>query len=161
VADEIQYASSGLAGPWYAIIRDDVGLVWDGAAFVAYASANYASYVVAMGEQGAASRYFVGDFPVAIPAGLYRTTVYRDSGTGPAEGDTVGARLEHHWDGKVMVPTWLAFHAAHLIAGPKHEVARGGATPSRITVYELDGETVLFTLTPAAAAADKTTYTKA
>lgn len=90
----------------YAIIRSAVGTVWNGNALEAYVTANYSTYKIALTEQGSASGYYTGTFPVDtdIPAGVYTVTYKQQAGGSPAEADqTIGVESTFHWDGAARV----------------------------------------------------------
>lgn len=68
-------------------------------AFEAYSTAHVASYAVTMTEAGTASGYFTGDFPSAIPAGLYDVIYFILTGGSLAEGDTKVSIEQIQWSG--------------------------------------------------------------
>jgi hypothetical protein len=103
VASEIQIAHDEAAVNLYALVRNAVGAVWNGSAFVAYATADLANYDVALTEQGTASRYYAGTFP-AVSAGIYAVSVYKRAGGSPAEGDSLEGFGVVEWDGSALVP---------------------------------------------------------
>lgn len=116
MADEIQFdAGPQLSGATvYALLRNSTGLVYDfvGLSFVAYATADYARYDLALTEQGTASGYYVGDMP-AVTAGVYSVTVKEQAGGSPAETDVRIGDGEIEWDGTaVPTPGGAAFAAA-------------------------------------------------
>lgn len=86
MANEIQISRPDLAGSTlYALRRNAAGAVWNGSAFVAYATADLATYAIALTQQGTASGYFVGDAPVpGVPGSV---VVMVRAGGSPAEGD--------------------------------------------------------------------------
>lgn len=82
--------------PAYFHVRDKTGQVWNGSNFVAYNSANWSTYSIALTEQ-TGSGYFKGDFPSAISRGKYTFIVYQGS---PATlGDPIVDRGFIDWDG--------------------------------------------------------------
>lgn len=91
------------SGTLYARIFNTAGLWWNGATFEAYASANYASYVVTMTEQGTSGVY-VADFPALITTGgTYEFYIHGQSGVSPAEGDIVVGTGKLDWNGTTTV----------------------------------------------------------
>lgn len=88
----------------YSLVRNSVGQIWNGATFEAYATANYANYVVQMTEQGTASAFYTGTFPPAIGAGVYNIVAHVQIGGAPLETDpTVGAG-DLEWSGTIVLP---------------------------------------------------------
>jgi len=81
----------------YFLIRSSTGTIWNGSAFEAYNSANYANYSVAGVEQGVASSYYTGTFPSAIPAGAYNVVAKNQVGGGAAETDATVAVGDLQW----------------------------------------------------------------
>lgn len=87
----------------YSRIISPAGLWWNGAAFEAYAGADYANYAVAMAEQGVSGVY-VADFPAAITAGgSYEYYVYLRAGGTPAAGDVLVGTGKVDWTGTAAV----------------------------------------------------------
>jgi len=87
-------SSSGIS--LYAHIRNSSGSIWNGTAFVAYNSANWATYSLAMTEQTSSGFYTVA-FPGTITAGKYIFSLY--AGSSPAIGDTAYGSDDIFWDG--------------------------------------------------------------
>jgi hypothetical protein len=81
------------------------GYIWNGTAFETYSqlSGNLASYPVAVTEQGSSAHY-VGNFPAAIPAGVYDVTAKTKVQVPYLEGDRVVAAGEIQWNGSAVVP---------------------------------------------------------
>jgi hypothetical protein len=70
----------------YALIRNATLQIWNGTTFVTFNGANYATYVVAMAEQGATGLYSC-TFPAGISAaGVYYFSVHTYTSS-PANGD--------------------------------------------------------------------------
>lgn len=134
----------------YVLIRDSGSQVWNGGAFEAYLTANYANYDIPMVEQGTASKTYVGTFPAAIPKGIY--TITTRVGASPAEGDPKGDGLYRiEWDGANVLPRSDVNDDAHLAAQAltgKREQMIGGPNKGRVQIFDADGTTVLATLTP-------------
>lgn len=88
----------------YAVIADRAaGTVWNGAALEAYADGNWATYDVALAEQGTSGR-FVLTMP-SLAAGRYDIDVRRQVGTTPALADIQVATVDGvDWDGTGIVP---------------------------------------------------------
>lgn len=73
----------------YALVYNRSGQVFYLTVFEAFVAAHYASYAVALTEQGSTGIY-TADFPAAInTAGTYDIIYYLRSGTAPANGDMV------------------------------------------------------------------------
>lgn len=106
MSKEIQVAHVRTGKTLYALIRNATGSVWQTTTntFVSYATANLANYDVALTEEGTASRYYAGDFPTNInTAGVYSVAVFEQAGGSPAEGDTLVAVGDLHWNGTAVV----------------------------------------------------------
>jgi hypothetical protein len=76
-----------------AIIRSPLGQLWNGSAFENWLDAHYATYLMALSEQGT-SGYFAADFPAAILSGGTYTIeyVYRAQGSTPSiAGDSAAS----------------------------------------------------------------------
>ena len=58
-------------------------------------------YDVAMTEQGSSSGHYTAQFDASnnISAGIYRVTIYLQSGANPADADVALAQGEIYWDG--------------------------------------------------------------
>jgi hypothetical protein len=85
----------------YYRLYDAAGRVWDDAAkgWTRYASAGYASYAVAMAQEGASGRW-VGALPAELrTAGKYRAVACSRAGGSAAESDTVIATVDVDYDG--------------------------------------------------------------
>lgn len=103
MANEVQISLQP-AQTYYFLIRNTVGQIWNGSAFEAYVTANYANYDLALVEQGTASAYYTGSFPATIVPGVYNITVKRQAGGSPDELDaTVGAG-DFNWNGTTVMP---------------------------------------------------------
>jgi hypothetical protein len=90
------------SGTLYARILNKAGLWWNGTTFEAYSAGNYATYVVAMTEQGNSSVY-VADFPTGITTGgTYEIFIHRTN-TSAAEGDPVVGTNKLDWTGTVAI----------------------------------------------------------
>lgn len=82
----------------YAFLRDSTGAIWNGSSFVAYNSANWATYVLAMTEQTSSGFYSVA-FPSSVSQGRYYVNVHAQIGGSPAAGDEVIGQGSVNWDG--------------------------------------------------------------
>lgn len=80
----------------YFLLRNSVGAIWNGAAFEAYATGNYANYDIAATEQGTASGLYVANMP-AVSAGLYNLVAKERAGGSPAESDVTIGEGEIEW----------------------------------------------------------------
>lgn len=140
MAGEIQtpFDQSGLT--LYAQIRNIFGQIWNTAssAFQAYATANITDYDIALTEQGSASKYYTGNFPTAIPRGLYFVTVKIRAGASPAESDLLAGAGEYLWTGVALIPAGMAA-LLHRFYG------KVTLTSSEEKTFDTDGSTVLVT----------------
>lgn len=80
----------------YFTVHDSSGQLWNGSAFEAFNSANWATYVIAFTEQGT-SGYYKGSFPAGISAGKYTCVFYPSS----TYGDTTIGNSQIYWDGSI------------------------------------------------------------
>lgn len=107
MAGEIQ-ASYQTGRTVYALIRNRVGQIWNTSggtgAFEAYTSVVYTSYAITMTEQGAASAFYTGTFPTAIPGGIYGIVAKNQVAGSPAETDIPVANGDLQWNGTVTLP---------------------------------------------------------
>ncbi len=90
----------------YVILENSAGAVWNGSAFVTYATADRANYDIAATQQGTASGRFFASFPTAITtSGTYEWTMYQyqDGGVAPAEGDIYISGGSVDWTGSSSV----------------------------------------------------------
>lgn len=103
MAGEIQAPHpQNVAANTYAIVRNAVGQVYAGITAETYATANLATYAIALAQQGTASHFYVGTFP-ALPSGVYTLAIYERSGVAPAEGDPCIAFGEILWTGSALL----------------------------------------------------------
>jgi hypothetical protein len=140
MANEIQ-APYGLTGrTLYALVRSaTAGTIWQTttSTMVAYVTANLANYIIAVNEEGTASRYYLGDFPAA-PAGSYSVAVYDRLGGSPAEGDTLVATGNIDWTGAAVVtPISIINLLAALVLTPTEREAIADALLDRIDSIEI------------------------
>lgn len=98
----------------YFLLRNSVGQIWNGANFVAYATADYANYDIAAVEQGTASGYYVADFP-SIAAGVYYSVAKERAGGVPVETDISIGWGNIDWGG--TGPFVLASGTVYLASG--------------------------------------------
>lgn len=84
----------------YFLLRSAVGTIWNGAAFAAYNSANYATYPITATEQGT-SGYYVANMPAAV-AGIYNVLAKVQAGGSPAETDITVGTGQLDWSGSVV-----------------------------------------------------------
>jgi hypothetical protein len=103
MADMIQLQHSASAANLYALVRNSAGDIWNGAAFVTYATADLGSYDLPMTEQ-ATSKFYAVAFPT-VAAGVYAVTAYVRAGGAPAESDSCIASGDVEWSGTAMIVT--------------------------------------------------------
>lgn len=95
----------GLTTGWtvYAVLRSATGTVWNGSSFEAFNASNWATYDLALTEQGTTG-YYVGNMP-AVAAGVYAVEVRRQTGGSPAAAVATDPFLgggDLDWDGTVL-----------------------------------------------------------
>lgn len=92
----------------YFLVRSRVGQIWSTSggtgAFEAYSTTNYTDYAISATQQGSASAFYVGNFPTAIPAGVYGITAKNQLGGSAAETDPTVAVGDYQWNGTVTLP---------------------------------------------------------
>lgn len=98
MSNEIQ--ALGVTGKTlYVVIRNNAAQVWNGTTFEAYTASHYATYPIALTEQGATG-YYVGTFPTSIAtAGLYNIDVRLQAGGSPAVADSATGGFTVQWGG--------------------------------------------------------------
>jgi hypothetical protein len=82
----------------YANVRDKSGQLWNGTAFEAFTSGNYATYAITLTEQTSTGYYKVA-FPSSIGPGKYTYAIYQRAGGSPALGDQIVYQSQIFWDG--------------------------------------------------------------
>lgn len=87
----------------YFLLRNSVNAIWNGSAFVAYATLDLGSYDIPATEQGTASRFYVANMP-AVAAGVYHQYAYEQVGASPAETDLLIGAGPIEWDGTAELP---------------------------------------------------------
>ena len=130
MAELIQAQHTTTAVTLYALLRNSAGQIWNGAAFEAYATANLATYVIAMTEQGTASAYYTGSMPAAV-AGVYDVTVRVRAGGAAAETDVTIATGLVEWTGTTfsVLTSGGRYKSDVLAINGTTVVGNGGATP--------------------------------
>jgi len=105
MAAELQFSFAS-SKTCYFLVRNRVAQIWStvGSAFETYTTANYADYTINAAEQGAASAFYAGTMPGAIPAGVYSIVAKQQLGGAPAESDPVVAGGDYQWNGLVTLP---------------------------------------------------------
>ena len=83
----------------YGIVRNNSAQLWNGSTFETYTPSHYATYPVALAEQGVTG-YYVGSFPTGIAtAGLYNIDVRLQAGGSPAVSDSATGGFTVQWGG--------------------------------------------------------------
>lgn len=121
MANEIR-ATAPSGQTLYAILRNSQGYPYylAGNTFEVYNAGHYASYVLALGEQGATG-YYVGTLPASFgPAGRYTLTLYHQAGGSPAAGDAALGANDLEWTG-----------TAEVFVAP----TAGGVWPAQVSGY--------------------------
>lgn len=103
MAGEIQFSFRSGA-TCYILIRDRTGQIWNGSAFVTYATINFSIYPVQAAEQGSASGLYAATFPATIVPGVYNIVAKQQLGGSPAESDPTVATGDEQWNGTVTLP---------------------------------------------------------
>ena len=99
---QIQHASGKTL---YAVLRNDQGQAYNTSSesFEAYATANYADYVVALTEQGTASGYYSATIPSTLTSLAQLSVDVRSQvGGSPAETDGFVGGGNIEWDGSAV-----------------------------------------------------------
>lgn len=155
----------------YFLVRNSTGGIWNGAAFEAYQTANYANYPITATEQGTASGYYTASFPVTS-AGVYYTVAKQRAGVSPVETDiTIGTGILQ-WSGTAVLslnssstnvltaditPLQSSASVHSLLSAVLKLISRFDVKDStngnNSTVYRLDGVTVHMTQTPTTSSA--------
>ena len=86
----------------YAHLFDRTGQVYNGSTFEAPASANWATYDIALAEATTNTQIYRGDMP-AVAAGIYSFIVRLQAGGSPAVADIAVATATIDWDGTVEI----------------------------------------------------------
>lgn len=87
----------------YAHVFDATGQIWNGSAFEAPASGNWATYDIAMSEAATSTQIYRGTMPGA-GAGAYSFVVRKQAGDSPAVADIAVAGGSLQWDGSAELP---------------------------------------------------------
>lgn len=115
MANELQ-AQNTSGKTVYAVVLNATGSVWNGTAFVTPASANWATYAIALAEVGGTGLY-EGNFP-AVAAGVYSVIAFQQVGGTPAVSDINLGASPFHWDGAAEVPLSAIAAKTGLIVAP-------------------------------------------
>lgn len=143
----------------YFLLRAAVDTIYNGAAFAAYLSANYASYPIAAMEQGPnTAGFYVGNMP-AVAAGTYNVVMKQQIGGSPAETDPTVGVGNIYWDGvlvTILLSPTLAIpvtgNTANTVADCLNAARAQGfgvwkIVSTTLTLYAPDGVTVVRTFT--------------
>ena len=139
MAKEIQIQWTTTGDTLYAEVRRATdGQIWNGAAFEVYATANLATYDIAMTEQGVASAYFTADMP-AVPSGVYHISIFVQAGVGPAEGDALAGYGDLSWDavGSSGSPTYAGSIDEMLLGDINTVISRSGQPQAKSVLNAL------------------------
>lgn len=92
--------------PVYALLRNSEGKIWNGSAFVTYATVDYDDYPLVMTEQGSDSRHYTVAFP-AVDRGRYNVVVLTQDSATPATyseaNDTPVGSERYDWGGDAAI----------------------------------------------------------
>lgn len=113
----------------YFVTRDGQGRPWSTSGgtggFDTYLTASFPQYAISMSEQGVAGAYYVGSFPVNIPAGDYSVVAKQQAGGSPLETDRTVGNANVHWDGSQMIPLSSLANSGVLSQIVPLRIARG------------------------------------
>jgi hypothetical protein len=125
VANELQVRHSQTGRTVKFLVWNSIAQVWNGTAFVAYATANLASYGIAATEQGTASRRYVATMPT-VPAGVYYAEAFDQAGASLAETDQLLGAETVHWTGTAVLALGVVL-PANAAAGAANGLLRLGS----------------------------------
>jgi hypothetical protein len=127
VASEVQLDLGTAGATCYFLIRSCSGQVWNVSSGLwgAYSTPAYAGYPVSMTEQGAATGFYVGNFPGAIGPGQYSVVTKKQAGGSPAESDRTVGGENFPWDGGSIIPLAALATSGQLGQFMPQKVARG------------------------------------
>ena len=120
MANELRGAT-GAGQVCYALLMNSSGQFWNGSAFEAYASVNYANYVIDLDEVGLNTGIYLGDFPSAVTtAGTYEYFVKPsiNGASAESEDDPIANTGRIDWTGTAVAAAssgslsgsqWLAY----------------------------------------------------
>lgn len=129
MAGEIQVPYGVSGRNVYALVRNSAGQVWNGIAFVTYATANLSSYAINLAQQGTASGFYVGNMP-SIANGVYGLVAYDRAGGAPAESDTLIGTESMQWSGWAVI----ALPPLPAAVGSQMNLTDGAITDAKITM---------------------------
>jgi hypothetical protein len=125
VANELQVRHSLSGRTVKFLLWNTTAQLWNGTAFVAYATANLATYAIAATEQGTASRRYVATMP-AVPAGVYYAEAFDQAGASLAETDQLLGAESIHWTGTAVLALGMVL-PANAAAGAANGLIRLGS----------------------------------
>jgi hypothetical protein len=104
---EVKTKGPGTGMTCYFLIRGSGSSVWSTSGgtggFEGFDSDHWTDYDVALTEQGA-SNIYVGNFPAAVPAGVFDIDARQQAAGSPAQTDNCFAGGEVEWDGTKRLP---------------------------------------------------------
>jgi len=107
------------------------GTIWNTSgsigAFEAYATANYGVYAISLTALGISSPFFEGNFPSAIPPGLYSIVGKVQVGGSPAETDSTIGSQDFQWNGSNPIPLSALASSGQIAQIGPIKAARGVA----------------------------------
>lgn len=109
----------------YCLIRNRTGQIWNGTTFETYATANYATYVVSLVEQGTASAFYVGTFPASIAGGVYSLIACVQAAGSPVETDRCVGNETFQWNGSAAMPLYDVASSGQIGQFLPGRIARG------------------------------------
>lgn len=107
MSNEIQARGPGVGRTCYFTIHSSSGQIWSTSgstgAFESFVSGNWPDYAISMTEQGV-SNFYAGNFPTAVPAGVYSIDMRQQLGGAAAQTDGGVAAGDYQWGGAAVVP---------------------------------------------------------
>ena len=107
MSSEVRVRGSATGQTLYFRILGSGSAVWSTSGgtggFEAYNSLDWADYAVSLTEQGSTAIY-QGNFPAAVPAGVFDIDARRQIGASPATTDVTVATGSEEWNGTKTVP---------------------------------------------------------
>jgi hypothetical protein len=138
LANELQVRHSLSGRTVKFLLWNTIAQVWNGTAFVAYATANLASYGIAATEQGTASRRYVATMP-AVPAGVYFAEAFDQSGASLAESDQLLGAETIHWTGTAVLALGVVLPANAAVGAANGLLRLGSNTTGPLGLYLYNG----------------------
>jgi hypothetical protein len=138
VANELQVRHSQTGRTVKFLLWNATAQLWNGTAFVAYATANLAASAIVATEQGTASRRYVATMP-AVPAGVYYAEAFDQAGAGLAETDQFLGAETVHWTGTAVLALGMVLPANAAVGAANGLLRLGSNTTGPGGLYLSNG----------------------